>query len=143
MLSISSSQQWLRLYLNTEKKLLRRNKEIEGNSEDETLNEEQKERSSDSKTNSANENKPFDINIENPVIDFKMMLYLTTTKFGIKSMEIIKNLPKQIFPILKTFVIIFDEKNSSKNFKASDLYTANLKTLNKIWMPKDSFSDFN
>lgn len=82
------------------------------------------------------------INTENPVIDFKMMLYLTTTKFGIKSIEIIKNLPKQIFPILKTFVIMFDEKNASRNFKASELFTANLKTLNKLGMPKDSFSDF-
>jgi Cdc6-like AAA superfamily ATPase len=30
----------------------------------------------------------------------------------------------------------------SKNFKAGDLYTANLKTLDKLNMPHDSFSEF-
>uniref|UniRef100_A0A7S3N539 Uncharacterized protein n=1 Tax=Euplotes harpa TaxID=151035 RepID=A0A7S3N539_9SPIT len=98
------------LILKYREEALKNKRKSEGNSEDETQNEEIKEDPADGNTSTMNQVKPFEIDIEKPVIDFKMMLYLTTTKFGIKSMEIIKTLPSHLIIMLKTIVIIFDEK---------------------------------
>lgn len=130
------------LILKYREEAMKRKKELESNSQDDTLNEENKEDNLDNDKENTSPPKPYNIDIENPIVDFKMILYLTTTKFGIKSMEIIKTLPSQLIVILKTVVVVFDEKSLSRNIKATDLYTANLKTLNKLGINKDAFSEF-
>jgi tRNA/tmRNA/rRNA uracil-C5-methylase (TrmA/RlmC/RlmD family) len=87
---------------------VRKRKELEGSSEDETLQEEAKNENID--YGNITPSKPFKITLEDPKIDFKMIHYLTTTKFGLKSMEIIKKLPSQLVILLKTIVREFDEK---------------------------------
>lgn len=87
---------------------VRKKKELEGSSEDETLQEEAKNENID--YGNITPSKPFKIILEDPKIDFKMIHYLTTTKFGLKSMEIIKKLPSQLVILLKTIVREFDEK---------------------------------
>ncbi len=87
--------------------------------------------------------KDFKIDINNPMIDVKLIVYLSNTKFGVKSVDIIKTLPSQLIVTLKTLVYVFDEKNSiNKNFKVSELFTANSKTLDKLNLPNTNMSDF-
>lgn len=87
--------------------------------------------------------KPSKINILSPKIDFKLINYLTTTKFGIKSTEMIKTLPSQLIVQLETIVYVFDEKNSlNKNFKVSEVFAANMKTTEKLGLPPTNMSDF-
>lgn len=120
---------------------LKKKREVEGCSEDETLNEENKDESGEADKENQEE-RPYTIDINKPIIDFKMLLYLTTTKFGMKSIEIIQKLPSNLIVMLKTLVVEYSEKHSSKNFKVVDLHTANLNVLNKLGLPKGSMSDF-
>jgi len=117
-------------------------KTLEGASEDETLNETHKDENIDSNKSVITSEKPFNVDIDNPFVSFKMVLYLTTTKFGIKSIETIKSLPSHLKLMLKTIVFVFDERNLSKNFKTHELYTANFKTVNKLKIEQPNFSDF-
>mmetsp|Transcript_13137 Transcript_13137/g.11613 ORF Transcript_13137/g.11613 Transcript_13137/m.11613 type:complete len:101 (+) Transcript_13137:258-560(+) len=97
----------------------------------------------DDKENISPDQRPFNIDIENPMVDFRLVLHLTTTKFGIKSTEIIKKLPSQLIITLKTMVYVFDEKSSiNRNIKVSELFSANAKTLNKLMLQSTNMSDF-
>ena len=101
------------LILKFREEALKKKRELEGNSEAETHNEENKDENEENKDENMQTIKPFKIDINNPVVDYKMMMYLTTTKFGIKSIEIIKKLPSHLIVMLKTIVVLF-HKNSSK-----------------------------
>lgn len=96
------------LVLKYREEAVKKKKEHVGISEDETLLEETKDENID--YGNIASSKPFKINLGDPKIDFKMIHYLTTTKFGLKSMEIIKKLPSQLVILLKTIVREFDEK---------------------------------
>jgi Cdc6-like AAA superfamily ATPase len=82
----------------------------EGGSEDETHIETHNNENSESNKESACSEKHFDIDLEKPEVGIKMVLYLTTTKFGIKSIETIRTLPTNLQLILKTLTIVFDDK---------------------------------
>lgn len=85
----------------------------------------------------------FKIDINDPKADVKLIVYLCKTKLAIKSMDIIKTLPSQLIVTLKTLVYVFDEKNSiNKNFKVSELFAANSRTLGKLGLLNSSMSDF-
>lgn len=129
----------IQLLLKYREEAMKKKREVEGISEDETINEEQKDENS-----SPNEGeilKPV-VDIENPKIDYKMLLYLINNKFGMKSFEIIKTLPSHLILILKTLVYVFDDKNVNKSFKANELYTANLRMLDKLNLGDSNISDF-
>lgn len=133
---------FVQLVLKYREEAIKKKKEMEGNSEDETLLEESKDENLDSNKDDTATVKPFSVDIENPKITFKMILYLSTTKFGLKSQEIIQKLPSQLILMLKTLVMVFDDKNVGKNYKVQDLYTANLQTLRKLNLKESNMSDF-
>ena len=80
---------------------------------------------------------------EDPKIDIKLLMDLISSKYGLKCMQVIKNLPSQLIIILKTLIFVFDERNNqNKSFKVSEVYTQHLKTLKKLNLIQTGMSDF-
>ena len=123
---------------------IRKQREVENDSNDETCLEEFKEVSDeDDKENTLPVNNSYVLDPLDPKVDFKLIVYLASTKFGLKSMEVIKTLPSQLIITLKTLVYIFEEKSSqNKSFKVNDLFLTNAKTLDKLSLPSINISDF-
>ena len=91
---------------------------------------------------SGKEKKKQYVNFKNPKIDVRLILHLSSTKFGMKTLDVIKTLPTYQIVMLKTILVAFGDNNQSKNIKIADLQKTYKKTLSKLGMPNTSQSEF-
>lgn len=120
-----------------------------GSSESTILEENKNEKSNLMPFNKEAKEEPkppvFELKVDflNPKVGMDLINTLWTTKFGSNGIEAIKTLPSSLIVSLKTLEYVFDERNSiNKNFKVSELFTANSKTLDKLCLPHTNMSDF-
>jgi len=99
------------IILQYKEEALRIKREKDGN---DSVEEEKEESKIPFRTEEDKENydlsSAFDIDINNPKVDHKLILHLSNTKFGKKTIDIIKDLPSLLIVTLKSLVVIFDDK---------------------------------